>query len=105
MVDSMRQALQGSSMTVEDIDLFVAHQANARIIETAAKELGVPEEKVVIDIDRVANTSSASIPLALSHAEEQGRLKPGMVLALSVFAAGFVWGSGIVRWRETARRK
>jgi len=101
MVEATAEALVRARMTVDDIDLFVAHQANARIIETAARRLGVPDEKVVINVDIVANTSSASIPLALHQAEREGRLKPGATVALAAFGAGFVWGAGIISWKET----
>jgi 3-oxoacyl-[acyl-carrier-protein] synthase-3 len=100
MVEATAEALVRARMTVDDVDLFVAHQANARIIETAARRLGVPEEKVVINVDIVANTSSASIPLALHQAEREGRLRPGATVALAAFGAGFVWGAGIMSWKE-----
>jgi 3-oxoacyl-[acyl-carrier-protein] synthase III len=100
MVGASREALARAGRTVDDIDLFVAHQANARIIETAAAELGVPREKVAINVDRTANTSSASIPLALARAEDEGLLHPGDTVALAAFGAGFVWGAGIVSWKE-----
>jgi 3-oxoacyl-[acyl-carrier-protein] synthase III len=100
MVGASREALERAGCTVDDIDLFVAHQANARIIDSAAVELGVPREKVAINVDRTANTSSASIPLALARAEEDGLLRPGATVALAAFGAGFVWGAGIVSWKE-----
>jgi 3-oxoacyl-[acyl-carrier-protein] synthase III len=100
MVAASREALERTGKTVDDIDLYVAHQANVRIIYAAADELGVPREKVVVNVDRVANTSSASIPLALEQAEREGRLKPGATVALAAFGAGFVWGAGIVSWKE-----
>jgi 3-oxoacyl-[acyl-carrier-protein] synthase III len=100
MVESTTAALIASGLTVDDVDLFVAHQANARIIESAAAELGLPAEKVMLDVDRCANTSSATIPLALARAEAEGRLRPGATVALSAFGAGFVWSAGIVRWKE-----
>ena len=100
MVAASREALARAGRTVDDIDLFVAHQANARIIETAAAELGVPRDKVAINVDRTANTSSASIPLALARAEDEGLLHPGDTVALAAFGAGFVWGAGIVSWKE-----
>jgi 3-oxoacyl-[acyl-carrier-protein] synthase III len=100
MTAASREALGRAGKTVDDIDLFVAHQANVRIIETAAIELGIPREKVMVNVDRVANTSSASIPLALEQAEREGRLKPGATVALAAFGAGFVWGAGIVSWKE-----
>jgi 3-oxoacyl-[acyl-carrier-protein] synthase-3 len=100
MVEATSQALDASGVTADDIDLFVAHQANARIIEAAAAELGLPREKLAINVDRVANTSSASIPLALAQAEADGLLQPGATVALAAFGAGFVWGAGIVSWKE-----
>lgn len=100
MTAAGREALERAGRTVDDIDLFVAHQANVRIIYAAAAELGIPREKVVVNVDRVANTSSASIPLALEQAEREGRLKPGDTVALAAFGAGFVWGAGIVSWKE-----
>jgi 3-oxoacyl-[acyl-carrier-protein] synthase-3 len=100
MVAASREALERAGKAVDDIDLFVAHQANVRIIDAAAAELGVPREKVMVNVDRTANTSSASIPLALEQAEREGRLKPGSTVALAAFGAGFVWGAGIVSWKE-----
>jgi 3-oxoacyl-[acyl-carrier-protein] synthase-3 len=100
MVGATAEALLRARMTVDDIDLFVAHQANARIIEASARRLGVPEEKVFINVDIVANTSSASIPLALHQAEREGRLKQGATVALAAFGAGFVWGAGVIGWKE-----
>jgi 3-oxoacyl-[acyl-carrier-protein] synthase III len=100
MVEATGEAIARAGLTVDDIDLFVAHQANVRILTAAGSELGLPPEKVMVNIDRVANTSSASIPLALEQAEREGRLKPGAIVALSAFGAGFVWGSGVVSWKE-----
>lgn len=100
MAEATGQALEASGVAPHEIDLFVAHQANSRIIEAAAAELGVPQEKIAINVDRVANTSSASIPLALAQAEADGQLKPGMTVALAAFGAGFVWGAGVISWKE-----
>jgi 3-oxoacyl-[acyl-carrier-protein] synthase-3 len=100
MVAASREALERAGKTVDDIDLFVAHQANVRIIETAAFELGLPRDKVMVNVDRVANTSSASIPLALAQAEREGRLNPGDTIAMAAFGAGFVWGAGVATWKE-----
>jgi 3-oxoacyl-[acyl-carrier-protein] synthase-3 len=97
---AVREALAECETTAAEIDLFVAHQANSRIIETAAAELGVPAEKIVLNIGEVANTSSASIPLALAQAERDGRLRPGATVALAAFGAGFVWGAGVISWKE-----
>jgi 3-oxoacyl-[acyl-carrier-protein] synthase III len=102
MVEATNEAIERAGLSIDDIDLFVAHQANVRILTAAANELGLPPEKLMVNIDRVANTSSASIPLALAEAERDGRLRPGAIVALSAFGAGFVWGSGIVSWKERA---
>jgi 3-oxoacyl-[acyl-carrier-protein] synthase-3 len=100
IVAATTTALERAGMTMDDIDLFVAHQANVRIIQAVAAEMGLPDEKVYVNVDRVANTSSASIPLALAQAEREGRLKPGARIAMAAFGAGFVWGAGIVSWKE-----
>jgi 3-oxoacyl-[acyl-carrier-protein] synthase III len=100
MVEATREALRRAEMTVDDLDLLIVHQANQRIIDAAARRLGVPEEKVFANVDTIANTSSASIPLALHHAELRGHLKPGDTVALAAFGGGFVWGAGIVQWKE-----
>ncbi len=102
MVEATKTALERAGMTVDDLDLFVAHQANARIVEQTALELGMPRERVVCNVDRVANTSSASIPIALWQAEREGLLHPGATIGLAAFGAGFVWGAGIVSWKERA---
>ena len=102
MGEATRAALDRAGLQPDDLDLLVAHQANQRIIATVAAELGLPEEKVVYAMEKVANTSAASIPLALAQAERDGRLEPGMVLGLAAFGAGFVWGAGVVGWKEPA---
>jgi 3-oxoacyl-[acyl-carrier-protein] synthase-3 len=100
MGEATTEALARVGCTVDDVDLFIAHQANSRIIESAAAALGVPRERIMMNVDRVANTSSASIPLALAQAEREGRLRPDMTVAMATFGAGFVWGAGVVRWKE-----
>jgi 3-oxoacyl-[acyl-carrier-protein] synthase III len=100
MVEATSEALARSGMTAAAIDLFVAHQANRRIIHAAAAELGLDPARVVVNVDRVANTSSASIPLALAQAQEDGVLRPGATVALAAFGAGFVWGAGVVGFKE-----
>lgn len=100
MVEVTREALVRAGTSIDELDLFVAHQANARIIEAAAVELGIDPERVLIDVDRCANTSSATIPLALHRAEREGRLRPGAVIGMAAFGAGFVWTAGVVRWKE-----
>ncbi|MEM1056059.1 MAG: beta-ketoacyl-ACP synthase III [Bacteroidota bacterium] len=95
MGESLMRVMKEAGMRPQDIDLFVPHQANARIIEYAAKEFGLPDEKVVINVDRYGNTSAASIPIALSEALEAGRAKPGDTLAFVGFGAGLTWATSI----------
>ncbi|MDX6719385.1 MAG: 3-oxoacyl-[acyl-carrier-protein] synthase [Solirubrobacteraceae bacterium] len=100
MVEATEAALVRAGITIDEVDVFVAHQANARIIDSVAGRLGVPSEKVVINVDTVANTSSASIPIALWQAEREGKLKPGDIVAMATFGAGFAWGAGVMSWKE-----
>jgi 3-oxoacyl-[acyl-carrier-protein] synthase-3 len=100
MVEAAAAALRSADLGVEDIDLFVAHQANARIIEAAADRLGIPRDRISLHVQEVANTSSASIPLALHQADRAGALRPGDTIALAAFGAGFVWGAGVASWKE-----
>ena len=98
MAEACDVAMERAGVTGEQIDLLVPHQANIRIIEATAKHAGMPMSKVMVNVDRFGNTSSASIPLALVQAEEEGRLKPGMLVLLVAFGAGFTWGSAVIRW-------
>ncbi|MBP3242803.1 MAG: ketoacyl-ACP synthase III [Ruminococcus sp.] len=91
-------AAAGSGITAEDIDWFIPHQANVRIIETASKKLGVPMDKFIITLDHFGNTSSASIPLALNEAIEKGKVKRGQKLALIGFGAGLTYGGAIIEY-------
>ena len=100
MVEATEIALRTAEVGVDDIDLFVAHQANARIIEAAADRLGFPRDRISLHVQEVANTSSASIPLALHQADRSGALRPGDTVALAAFGAGFVWAAGIASWKE-----
>jgi 3-oxoacyl-[acyl-carrier-protein] synthase-3 len=100
MVEATETALRTAEVGVDDIDLFVAHQANARIIEAAADRLGLPRDRISLHVQEVANTSSASIPLALHQADRSGALRPGDTVALAAFGAGFVWAAGIASWKE-----
>ena len=93
MGESLGRVMEQADMTPENIDLFVPHQANARIIEYAAKSFGLPMEKVVMNVERFGNTSAATIPIALSEALDQGRAKPGDTLAFVGFGAGLTWAS------------
>jgi 3-oxoacyl-[acyl-carrier-protein] synthase-3 len=85
--------------TVDDVTLFIPHQANTRIIDAIASRLNVPAEKVFVNIEKYGNTSSASIPIALCEAVEQGRLKTGDLLILDAFGAGLTWGAMAIRWK------
>jgi 3-oxoacyl-[acyl-carrier-protein] synthase-3 len=85
-------------VSADEIDLLVPHQANIRILEATAKHAGLPMDKVMVNVDRYGNTSSASIPLALDQAIAEGRIKEGSLLLLVAFGAGFTWGSAVVRW-------
>ncbi len=98
MAEAADQALLRAGLTGEDIDLFVPHQANIRIIEATARYAGIPMEKVFVNVDRYGNMSSATVPIALDEAQEQGRLKPGDNVLLVAFGAGFTWGSAVLRW-------
>ena len=98
MGDACCRVLEEAGMEPSDIDLFVPHQANLRIIQSAAHRLKLPPEKVFINVERYGNTSGASIPIGLSEAVELGRLKPGMVVMTVGFGAGLVWGANLVRW-------
>jgi 3-oxoacyl-[acyl-carrier-protein] synthase-3 len=110
MEQATRDAVAAAGMTVDDIDLLVPHQANLRIINATAKALGLPPERAMVNVDRYGNTSSASIPMALCEAYEQGRLHEGDRLVLVAFGGGLVWGATVVEWtavgpvaaRETA---
>ncbi len=93
-----QRLLKRNNLTGDDLDLFVSHQANKRIIMSAAERIGMPEEKVVINIDRFGNTTAATIPLALNDAVESGRLKKGHLIMLTSVGAGFTVGSLLVRW-------
>lgn len=98
MGDACCRLMEKAGVTAEDIDLFVPHQANLRIIDSAAEKIGLPPEKVFKNVDRYGNTSAASIPIGLYEAQEQGLLKPGMVVMTVGFGAGLVWGANLIRW-------
>ncbi len=98
MAEACDQALTRAGVTADQIDLLVPHQANLRIIEATAKHSGIPMSKVMVNLDRYGNTSSASIPLALDQAVAEGRVGPGSLVLLVAFGAGFTWGSAVVRW-------
>lgn len=90
--------LANNGLTPADVDLFVPHQANLRIIEAAAKRLGLPMDKVIVNVDRYGNTGAASVYVALEEAWAMGRIKPNDLLLLAAFGGGFTWGAALVRW-------
>ncbi len=98
MAEAITEALDSNGLTIDDVDWFVPHQANRRIIESTAAKLGLPPDKVVLTVDRHANTSSASIPLALAEAQGDGRLKGGDLVLMEALGGGLTWGSCLVRW-------
>ncbi len=93
-----RETLEGNNLSQKDLTWLVPHQANLRIIKAAAKKLGMPMERVIVTVDEHANTSSASVPLALDVAVRDGRIKRGDMLLFEAFGAGFTWGSALVRY-------
>ncbi|MGH2457732.1 MAG: beta-ketoacyl-ACP synthase III [Chloroflexota bacterium] len=98
IAQATQQAVESAGMTIDDIDLFIPHQANIRIIQSAAKALKIPTEKVFSNVSRYGNTSTASIPIALCEAIEAGKVTVGSNLALVGFGAGLAWGAAIVQW-------
>jgi len=98
MEESLRHALDIAGLKAEDLDLVIPHQANKRIIDATRERLGVPEEKVILNIERYGNTSSASIPISLDEVVRAGRLKPGDKLGLVAFGGGATWGATVSRW-------
>jgi len=93
-----RETLAVNKVGVEDLDLYVPHQANVRILKAVADRLGLPPEKVMLNLDRYGNTSAASIPIALDEAVRQGRIKDGSLVMLGAFGAGLTWASALIRW-------
>jgi 3-oxoacyl-[acyl-carrier-protein] synthase III len=98
MSEACDEAMRRAGVTADEIDLLIPHQANIRIIEATAKHAGMPMDKVMVNVDRYGNTSSASIPLALEQAITEGRVQRGSLLLLVAFGAGFTWGSTVIRW-------
>jgi 3-oxoacyl-[acyl-carrier-protein] synthase III len=98
MSEACDEALDRAGVSADEVDLLIPHQANIRIIEATAKHAGMSMNKVMVNVDRYGNTSSASIPLALDQAIAEGRVKSGSLLLLVAFGAGFTWGSTVIRW-------
>ncbi len=103
LVSSANAVLAECGRTIDEVDVYVPHQANVRIIEYATEKLGIPEDRVVIDVDRYGNTSSGSIPLALADAKREGRLQPGRLVLMTGMGAGLTWGSGLIEWTDGGR--
>ena len=97
LAEAVEEALAANGMTHADIDWLVPHQANRRIIDAMGKKLGLPPERVIITVDRHANTSAASVPLALAEARADGRIKPGDMVLLEALGGGLTWGSALIR--------
>ena len=93
----MNEALERTGLTAADVDWVVPHQANARILDATARKLGLPADKVVVTVDRHANTSAASVPLALDTAIRDGRIRPGQLVVLEAMGGGFTWGAAVLR--------
>jgi 3-oxoacyl-[acyl-carrier-protein] synthase-3 len=98
VTDVMVDAFAATGTTADDLDWFVPHQANRRIIDASAEKLGIAPEKIVITVDQHGNTSAASIPLALATAVKDGRIKPGQLVMIEAMGGGFTWGSALIRW-------
>jgi 3-oxoacyl-[acyl-carrier-protein] synthase-3 len=103
MVYSAQQILSECRKTVDDVDVYIPHQANKRIIDYATDKLGMPSEKTVVNVDRFGNTSSGSIPLALADAREEGRLQAGSLILMTGMGAGLTWGSALLEWTGDSR--
>jgi 3-oxoacyl-[acyl-carrier-protein] synthase-3 len=98
LAEVVDEALVANGLEESDIDWLVPHQANRRIIDSMGKKLGLPSEKVVVTIDRHANTSAASVPLALAEAVADGRIRRGQLVLLEAMGGGLTWGATLVRW-------
>jgi len=98
LAEVAQEALDANGLEAKDIDWLVPHQANRRIIDGTSKKLGIASDKVVVTIERHANTSAASVPLALAEASGDGRIKPGQLVLLEAMGGGLTWGAGLVRW-------
>ena len=97
--DALTRAAVDAGVRVDDLDIVVAHQANVRILQTVAKNLGVPDDLFYSNVDRYGNTSAASVPLALCDATAEGHIRPGSLVGLLGFGAGLTWATAIWRWQ------
>jgi 3-oxoacyl-[acyl-carrier-protein] synthase-3 len=103
LVSSAEKLLTECGRSVDEVDVYVPHQANVRIMDHAARKLGIPEEKMVVNVDRYGNTSSGSIPLALADARSDGRLGDGALVLMTGMGAGLTWGSSLIKWTERGK--
>ena len=102
MGEATLQAVEEAGLTLNDIDVLIPHQASLRLIERTARQLGLPMEKVIVNVDRYANTSAAAIPIALAEALEEGRIRDGMNVCMVGYGGGFTWAATVVRWGQPA---
>jgi len=100
LVQSAETLMERCGVTIDDVDVYIPHQANVRIIDHATKKLGIPSERVVVNVDRYGNTSSGSIPLALADAAADGRLRDGELVLMTGMGAGLTWGSALLEWTK-----
>jgi 3-oxoacyl-[acyl-carrier-protein] synthase-3 len=100
LVSSAEAVLEECGASVEDVDVYIPHQANVRILEYAVEKLGIPRERMIVNVDRYGNTSSGSIPLALAEAQADGRLKEGDLVLMTGMGAGLTWGSALMEWTQ-----
>jgi 3-oxoacyl-[acyl-carrier-protein] synthase-3 len=98
MEDAAHEALDANGLNLGDVDLFIPHQANRRIIDAIGKRLGIPSNKVFVNLHKYGNTSAASIPIALDEANRNGNINPGNLLLLDSFGGGLTWASSLIRW-------
>jgi 3-oxoacyl-[acyl-carrier-protein] synthase III len=98
LVSSAQDVLERCGVSVDEVDVYIPHQANVRILDHAAQKLGIPRDRMVVNVDRYGNTSSGSIPLALADAQEDGRLKKGDLVLMTGMGAGLTWGSALMVW-------
>jgi 3-oxoacyl-[acyl-carrier-protein] synthase-3 len=97
LAEVLREVLEETGVSVDEIDWVVPHQANARILDATARKLGISPDKVVVTVQNHANTSAASVPLALDVARKDGRIKPGDLVMLEAMGGGFTWGASLIR--------
>jgi 3-oxoacyl-[acyl-carrier-protein] synthase-3 len=103
LVSSAEKLLAECGRSIDEIDVYVPHQANIRIMDHAARKLGIPTEKMVVNVDRYGNTSSGSIPLALADARDDGRIRDGALVLMTGMGAGLTWGSSLIEWTERGK--